>query len=375
MQSYAKHVSFLNNLEGLRAVASIGIVLTHVGFQTGVDPATFVGGILTRFDFFVAVFFALSAFLLWRHWGGGVTHSREWCAYYRSRVSRIMPAYVVFVVFVLLVFPEAYASPPLAIVANMTLTQIYFPNGLLPGLTHLWSLCIEAAFYLVLPLAAWAVSTLPQRLRVPAILAVAVLSLGWAFLPFVDASPAPGVPNMQIFPPAFTCWFVVGILAAEVEGRVGSRGRRWLRRRWLWLCIAVVVLVLAAQPFFGPAGLVHPTAPEFVRRILAGTVFAAAVLVPQALDPDDSGRILQSRAVRMLGRWAYGIFLWHLPMLGFTFPILGIRPFSGYFFPVLVVTLVLTIPVAAASYIFVEQSARKFFSKSKKKPTENKIPT
>ena len=77
----------------------------------------------------------------------------------------------------------------------------------------------------------------------------------------------------------------------------------------------------------------------------------------------------------MLGRWAYGIFLWHLPMLGFTFPILGIRPFSGYFFPVLVVTLALTIPVAAASYIFVEQSARKFFSKSKKKPTENKIPT
>ena len=94
-----------------------------MGFQTGVDPATFVGGILTRFDFFVAVFFALSAFLLWRHWGGGVTHSREWRAYYRSRVSRIMPAYVVFVVFVLLVFPEAYASPPLAIVANMTLTQ------------------------------------------------------------------------------------------------------------------------------------------------------------------------------------------------------------------------------------------------------------
>ena len=89
-----------------------------------------------------------------------------------------MPAYVVFVVFVLLVFPEAYASPPLAIVANMTLTQIYFSNGLLPGLTHLWSLCIEAAFYLVLPLAAWAVSTLPQRLRVPAPLAVAVPSLG-----------------------------------------------------------------------------------------------------------------------------------------------------------------------------------------------------
>ena len=286
-----------------------------------------------------------------------------------------MPAYVVFVVFVLLVFPEAYASPPLAIVANMTLTQIYLPNGLLPGLTHLWSLCIEAAFYLALPLAAWALSTLPARLRIAAILAVAALSLGWAFLPFVDASPAPGVPNMQIFPPAFTCWFAVGILAAEIEGRVGPRAQRWLHRRWLWLCLAVFALVLAAQPFYGPAGLVHPTAPEFMRRILAGTVFAAAVLVPQALAPEGAGRMLRSRVARTLGAWGYGIFLWHLPMLGFAFPILGVRPFSGYFFPVLALTLALTIPVAAASYIFVEQPARKFFSKSKKKPTENKIPT
>ena len=56
----------LPGLEGLRAVAAFGVILTHVAFQTGVDPATPVGAVLARFDFFVPVFFALSAFLLWR---------------------------------------------------------------------------------------------------------------------------------------------------------------------------------------------------------------------------------------------------------------------------------------------------------------------
>ena len=57
---------FLPQLESLRGVAAIGVLITHVSFQTGIDPATHIGGFLTRFDFFVSVFFGLSGFLLWR---------------------------------------------------------------------------------------------------------------------------------------------------------------------------------------------------------------------------------------------------------------------------------------------------------------------
>ncbi|MDN6619241.1 MAG: acyltransferase family protein, partial [Corynebacterium variabile] len=57
---------FLPALEGLRAVAALGIILTHAAFQTGNDTGAVINRIIARTDFFVPVFFALSGFLLWR---------------------------------------------------------------------------------------------------------------------------------------------------------------------------------------------------------------------------------------------------------------------------------------------------------------------
>lgn len=56
---------FLPAVEGMRACAAIGVVVTHVAFQTGHTTGA-VGRVLGRFDLAVAVFFALSGFLLWR---------------------------------------------------------------------------------------------------------------------------------------------------------------------------------------------------------------------------------------------------------------------------------------------------------------------
>ena len=49
----------------MRACAAIGVVITHVAFQTG-HTTWSSGRLLGRFDLAVAVFFALSGFLLWR---------------------------------------------------------------------------------------------------------------------------------------------------------------------------------------------------------------------------------------------------------------------------------------------------------------------
>ena len=57
--------SFLPAVEGMRACAAMGVVVTHVAFQTGHSGGA-SGRLFTRFDLAVAVFFALSGFLLWR---------------------------------------------------------------------------------------------------------------------------------------------------------------------------------------------------------------------------------------------------------------------------------------------------------------------
>ena len=145
--SYATGRDFLPSLEGLRAVAAFGVMGTHLAFLNGIPQHTTIGAILARADFFVAVFFALSAFLLWRRHRTGVNVRR----YATTRAARIVPAYLVTVAVVAVMVPATYGTPWWVWAATATFTQVYFPHALAPSLTHLWSMAVEVAFYVVLP--------------------------------------------------------------------------------------------------------------------------------------------------------------------------------------------------------------------------------
>lgn len=318
----------LPELEGLRAVAALGIVVTHVAFQTDLASA-----MLTRFDYFVAVFFALSAFLLAR----GTPRP----GYVRRRFARIAPAYLVCAVVVMLALPSLSEITLPQVLANLTLTQIYMPDGLVAGLTQMWSLCVEVAFYLVLPV----YLALGTRGRAVAIVVAVVFGLAWPWL--IDA---------QTTPPSYLPWFAVGLVCAEVE-RV--RGPVRLRLRWVFPVLALGVAWLAGQEWVGPPGLEHPSPAEFNVRIILGTVFAALFVVPFALAPREEG-VLSRPVMRALGRWSYGIFLWHMAVLDIAFPVLGVRVFTGSvadFVVVLAFTVAVSVAVAYLSYEFVEAPA------------------
>ncbi|WP_420099016.1 acyltransferase family protein [Corynebacterium sp.] len=352
--------TFLPALEGMRAVAALGIIVAHVAFQTGNDTGALVNRMFARLDFFVPVFFALSGFLLWRRYAPDT----GWASYYVKRLGRIMPGYWVTVVVVLLLFPvasEGGGPGPVATVANLLLLQNYVPDGLVGGLTHLWSLCVEMFFYLVMPLLALAVGRRSRRVRVAAILLVCSLSYVWPFVAWHDAAV-----NAHIMPWAFLSWFGAGLLAAELEGwlsdaEVQGRGRmvqgvrRWAGRRWVWILLAVLAVAVAALD--GPEGLVTAGDGEFARRNFYGLVFAACLIVPWVVQP--VSRVLDSAVMQALGRWSYSIFLWHMAMLSLVFPLLGVGLFQGSMPVVLVATVVLTIPVAALSYALVEDPARR----------------
>ena len=61
-----------------------------------------------------------------------------------------MPGYLVAVVVILTLLPDVKADLTVWL-ANLTLTQIYVPLTLTAGLTQMWSLSVEVAFYLALP--------------------------------------------------------------------------------------------------------------------------------------------------------------------------------------------------------------------------------
>jgi len=349
--------SFLPAVEGMRACAAMGVVVTHVAFQTGHSSGV-DGRLFGRFDLAVAVFFALSGFLLWR---GHAAAARDLGArprtghYLRSRVVRIMPAYLVAVCVILSLLPDADHASLTVWLANLTLTQIYVPLTLTGGLTQMWSLSVEVAFYLALPVLAFLARRIPVAARVPAIAALGALSWAWGWLPL----QTPAGINPLNWPPAFFSWFAAGMLLAEwVHSPIG-RPHRLARRRVLMAVIAVLAYLLAASPLAGPEGLVPGTATQFAVKTAAGSLVAFALVAPLVLDrPDTPHRLLGSTAMVTLGRWSYGLFIWHLAALAMVFPVIGTFPFSGRMPTVLVLTLIFGFAIAAVSYALVESPCR-----------------
>jgi len=123
--------------------------------------------------------------------------------------------------------------------------------------------------------------------------------------------------------------------------------------------ILAVAFVLAASPLAGPEGLTPGTVSQFIVKIAMGAVVAAALVAPLVLDhPDTPHRLLGSTTMVTLGRWSYGLFIWHLAALWMVFPIIGEFAFNGHMPVVLLLTVVIGFAIAAVSYALIESPCR-----------------
>jgi peptidoglycan/LPS O-acetylase OafA/YrhL len=123
--------------------------------------------------------------------------------------------------------------------------------------------------------------------------------------------------------------------------------------------IAAVAFGVAASPLAGPEGLTPGTISQFVVKTAMGAVLAAALIAPLVLDrPDTPHRMLGNTTMVTLGRWSYGLFIWHLAALSMVFPIIGEFSFNGHMPVVLVLTVVFGFAIAAVSYALIESPCR-----------------
>lgn len=371
--------AFIPALEGMRGMAALGVLLTHVAFQTGSGHIRVLGPILERFDMAVAVFFALSGFLLWRPHAArahGYGSAPSTARYLLHRFARIMPAYWVVVVFVLVLLPSAAQSANLRVwVSNLFLLQVFVPLTLTDGLTQMWSLSVEVAFYLVLPLLAWLVVRLrgrAARWRVPVLGVLIAVSLTWNFWPV----PTPDAIHADNWLPGYLPWFGAGMVLAELIHLVApaSRWGRVLSNQRLMWAIALVAFLISATEYGGPAGLERAEPWQYAMKMLLGMILGFGLLAPLVLRPVEAKphRWLESSPAAVLGRWSYGIFLWHLVVLTMVFPVFAILPFNGHLLYVLTLTVLGTLPLAAASYALIEEPARLWARRVDKRAAEAK---
>src|SRR4029453_8643404 len=83
-------------LDGMRALAALGVLVCHVALQVGFSPHNRFGHYFARLDVGVAVFFVLSGFLLYRPFVARRMDGRPRPSprdYLRNRFLRIFPGY------------------------------------------------------------------------------------------------------------------------------------------------------------------------------------------------------------------------------------------------------------------------------------------
>ncbi|MEU0545151.1 acyltransferase [Nocardia sp. NPDC005978] len=347
----------------MRALAALGVVLTHVAFQTGATAQPFIGRVWERFDMAVAIFFALSGFLLWRPHAAaarGLGRAPAAGRYLLHRAARILPAYWVVVCAALILLPNAAHTAGLRVwLANLFFAQVYVPYTLTDGLTQMWSLAVEVAFYAVLPLLAWALIRLRgnrARWRVPVVIGVSVLFLGWNLLPV----PTPEAINADNWLPAYLPWFGAGMLLAELADAEAPRWRRYAGDLRIMWPLSLTAFLLATTPLAGPPGLTHGQPWQYAMKMALGAIIGFTLLAPLVLRPEQPHRWLTGSVAATLGRWSYGIFIWHLAVLAIVFPVFGIVPFRGSFVLVYLMTIAFTLPLAAASYALIEDPVRRW---------------
>ena len=363
----------VDSLTGIRAVAALLVVLTHAAYTTGKYPQGYVGLVYSRMEIGVPIFFVLSGFLLFAPWVKAVAWQRPPPSVRRyawHRVRRIMPAYAVTVIAAYLLYHFRTAGPNPGhtwegLFRNLTLTQIYTDDYLFSylhqGLTQMWSLAVEVAFYALLPLLAYLLLVLlcrrqwRPRLLLAGLAGLALVSPAWLILVHTtDFLP----DGSRLWLPGYLAWFVGGMVLAALQP-LGLRA-------YALACIplAVVSYFIVSTPIAGEPTTSPTELREALFKVAFYAVIATLLVAPLALcgpgvlggkQPGSAGgdrqglyvRMMGSRPMVFLGEISYEIFLIHLIIMELVMvEILRYPIYTGSVWQLFSGTLVVTIPLA-----------------------------
>lgn len=321
-------IDYRPEVDGLRAVAVLAVVVYHVDFAA--LPGGFVG---------VDCFFAISGFLIFSllYREQQTAGTIDWIAFYARRATRLLPEACALIVAVLVA--GYFILPPMAqdvgnvhvlshrelamsgIAATFWSANVYFAalgvNYFEAGvdrqpLIHLWSLGVEEQFYLVVPLMFWLAGVLTRSGRLGwARSAALLLALAFASsLAFAVLWPSAHVWSAYYLLPTRAYEFALG--AGAALWNMGRRGEPLRARTTNALAGAGVTIIAAScvafgwdTPFPGAWALAPATGTTLV---ILGCGSGASNAIRS---------ILTLPAVTYLGKISYGWYLWHWPALVF----------------------------------------------------------
>ncbi len=363
------------HVDGLRAIAALSVLVYHTAYSAGATGAWY-GRAVGRLEIGVALFFAISGFLLYRpffaaHYAGAPRiRTRD---YLRRRVLRIVPAYWLALT-VLAIYPGLLGVFTGDWWIYYGFGQIYQLTTFVNGIPQAWTLCVEVTFYLALPFYALALRGLchgRSRRAVVTIELSALALLALASLVFRTLAIASGPTVVFAWLPGMFGWFAPGMALAVISVVLKERGRPWAPMAavarhpglvWLAAGVAFAALALTVSAPL-PTGTIYTEGESFRLYVLSALV-AILVLLPAVAGAEQGGwprRLLMLPWLVWLGLISYGIFLWHHTLMSWLVgqDVMDWAPGSG-FMVLTVLTLALAVVCAAGSYYLVERPLLRF---------------
>ncbi|HXJ65242.1 MAG TPA: acyltransferase family protein [Actinomycetota bacterium] len=329
--SHGAPLEHRNDVQGLRAVAVVLVVLWHAG--VAFVPGGYVG---------VDVFFVLSGFLITRLLLDGAERRghvslRE---FYARRAKRILPAAALTLVVTdfaavhLMNFVRAKEAVQDSVWAAVFAANIqlahrgadYFAQGQPPSpVQHFWSLAVEEQFYLVWPLlltlvlaaaglrrrrasrtAAPGPARVSRNARIGLAATIALVGLGSLAWSVVETRRSAGAAYFSTFTRIWELAMGAALaIGASMMPRLPDRTRAVLG--WTGL----VAIVVAAARF--SQGTAFPGSAALVPTTGAALVIAAGIGNEQSRW--GVGRLLGIRPLGYVGDRSYALYLWHWPVL------------------------------------------------------------
>jgi peptidoglycan/LPS O-acetylase OafA/YrhL len=354
-------MGYLPGLDGLRAVAIIGVLLYHAGIDW------MPGGFLGVDVFFVISGFLITSLILEEYDRSGRVNFTK---FYLGRARRLLPAVAVLLIAVglavLIVYQDAlsaFREDALATVFYVNnwwyifVDQSYFESvGRPPLLKHLWSLSVEEQFYLIWPVFALLLMRSGGRPLVRRLaLVLAIASTVWmAVLSIRNGYPVDADPSRAYFgTDSHSMGLLVGAALATMwrPGRLSTQVPRGAQLVITGIGVASLAAVIGFYLFVGEF------TPWLYRGGFLALAFFTTALIAAVTHPASFlGPALGTGILRYIGRRSYGIYLWHWPIFMVTRPGIDVEWSEPVTF---VVRIALTLVIAELSYRLVEMPIRR----------------
>jgi peptidoglycan/LPS O-acetylase OafA/YrhL len=350
-------------LDGVRALAALSVLSFHAWlYRVGDAPGprtALIDKVLFEASLGLICFFVLSGFLLYRPFARAALAGQRPVnvgRYALHRIARIVPAYYASVLGCLVLYsvvgyseiiPSADRLPLFAV-----LGQNYSMDTVMKINPVTWTLGVEAAFYLFLPVAGLIAFSLgPRRVWHQAAIVIGLIGLTVAWNALMHEHGWGALPSKAL--PTFIGYFAVGMLAALW---VECRPRKSDRAMSLGSVPTAAIMALGLSCVVASAYW-HETAGSFTTawmlfQNLPAAVGLSLVIVAAATGTGPAMSWLATRPLAAVGLISYGVYLWHLPLI-LVIRQIGLLPAT--FAPRLVMVLALAIGAGTLSWILIER--------------------